>query len=138
MKVPPDVERAVARQGKLLLPVVPVPLCPSTNELFLATGKRRVKSPQYRKWLEQAMRALVYLAPPEAYPCRAELVVRGKINQSRDIDNLIKPVLDACVKAGVIEDDNARHVGRVDIRYEPGDKPAVIEVSFGPLNPEGK
>ena len=90
-----------------------LPYPPATNNLFINVGKRRVRSKRYDAWIKAAWRELVRhvadlnLRPPMitgAYT--AILTAQRPDRRKRDIDGLIKPVLDLLVKAGVTPDDS--------------------------------
>jgi Holliday junction resolvase RusA-like endonuclease len=109
--------------------VVPVP--PSVNNLYTTAGHgRRVTSSPYRKWLKVAVPLLRTLAKIEGYPVTAELVVEQRVSGTRDLDNMIKPILDAAKKAGVILDDNRSCVSKVSIEYRPRELGDGVVVSF--------
>ncbi len=117
------------------LAVVEVPPPPSTNHLFLTTKTRkRVKTPEYRSWLEQAIPVLALLKQPEKLPCKIDLFLIGNWNEQRDGDNVVKAVLDALVAAQVIPDDSLKYVRGVDWDYDPNEVDAdpIIQVRFDP------
>ena len=93
-------------------PYAELPLPPSVNNLFVTRGNRRFKSPEYRAWLALVIPKLSRLKRV-AGPFEIVLTVFGEVSASRDIDNMIKPVVDACVKADVIGNDTIRQVRRV-------------------------
>ncbi len=129
----PKVERQMAIEllsdlGAMPSIVVPVP--PSTNNLFVNAGKRRVTSSKYQDWQNVAIPILRALSPPTQYPVGIVLTVEEKVRSSRDIDNFVKPILDAIVKAELIVNDNVKHVAEVTIRYRPSDLGAGVRVEF--------
>jgi len=91
--------------------LLPVP--PSTNSLFLGTGKRRIKTPAYRSWLQagslmisaskskQQFRSLA----PIAEPCILNMAV-DRPNRMRDLDNTLKSAIDLLVARDILKDDN--------------------------------
>lgn len=94
---------------------VTLPIPPSTNHLFFTKGRRRIKSAEYRAWTSEVLpilRRLARVAPP----VEIEVTVCGKVNAQRDLDNMLKPIGDALVESGVIENDNVRHVTAWNVR----------------------
>jgi Holliday junction resolvase RusA-like endonuclease len=113
---------------------VELPPPPSVNNLFRnVPGVGRVKSSEYKAWLALAAPLLARLRPPPAYPCGVNLAVVGGpgLSRRRDIDNLVKPVLDAAVAAGVLAADDLGHVALVEVRLfrPPPGRPAFVAVS---------
>ena len=97
-----------------------LPAPPSANALFVVRDGRRRKTGTYRRWLRDA--AIMYrcgfgcVTPmPNHTPLR--VTIEANINRVRDLDNLIKPILDSLQKAGVIPDD--RWVDVVEARRVP-------------------
>jgi Holliday junction resolvase RusA-like endonuclease len=110
---------------------VRVPVPPSTNNLFVSgRGGKRFPSQKYKAWRLVAIPQLQLLAPVEVYPVRAVLVVVGKLRKGRDIDNLVKAILDGAKSAGVIADDDFSHVSAVSITYAPEPGAEGVAVSF--------
>ena len=109
---------------------VTVPAPPSTNNLYLnAKGKGRVKSPEYRAWIDATAGLWAELASPESYPCEFYVIFQGKWDRHRDGDNAFKPLLDACVAAGVIAGDSLARVWGWHGVYAPhlgGDVPECV------------
>ena len=117
---------------------VTVPVPPSTNNLFVTVGRRRVKSREYREWMVDAVPEMMKLGPPMSFPAQVSITLLGGpgLNLYRDLDNIAKPVLDALVAASVLPGDSLRHVWRVALEYLPrtglGIPPAVM-VGVRPL-----
>jgi Holliday junction resolvase RusA-like endonuclease len=101
---------------------------PSTNNLFRDTGNRRFKTREYRDWLAEAIPTLATLRPPARFPVAIIVRVTGKLNVQRDLDNLLKPVGDALVDAGVLPADDVRHVTHWDVRYFRDERQPVVAI----------
>lgn len=79
---------------------------PSLNNSKTPVNGRQVSSSRYRQWKAANVRSIFYQRPPKiAGPFRITLVVTRPDMRRRDLDNLVKPCLDALVKAEVVEDD---------------------------------
>jgi len=89
---------------------ISLPIPPSVNSMFanvIIRGKqRRVKSKEYTAWkalvapkLDRQWKA----SPPIAKPYG--VCIRININHQSDIDNRVKPILDALVNAQIIVGD---------------------------------
>lgn len=102
---------------------VTLPIPPSTNALFLETGNPkcpRVKTPEYKAWLAVAVHKLRAAGARVRCPVRIQIfIVAGKgFSESRDLDNVAKPVCDSLVTAGIIPGDSVKHVKGVSIEYD--------------------
>lgn len=82
---------------------------PSTNHLYATVRGRRVKTKAYRTW--RAGAAMVIRAEAARQdgwiyhdPYYVQIEARG-LNRNRDLDNIVKPILDAVVESGAIVDD---------------------------------
>lgn len=98
---------------------------PSTNNLYVNFGRRRVRSEKYNGWLNSCQ-ALFWVEKLTVMPPKTpyEVFISAKIPRSRDLDNLVKPTLDALVRSGFVPDD--KYVDCVTIRRRPnnwGDLP---------------
>jgi len=106
--------------------VINLPIPPSLNNLFANAGKRRVTTPRYAAWLEEAGLHLNRQRPePVAGWYELFLYLPAKIRG--DVDNRLKGVSDLLSKHSIIEDDSlawAIHAIR-DHRVE-GECQAVI------------
>ena len=94
---------------------------PSTNNLFInKKGGGRFKAPAYADWLKAAGWQL-NAQRAKHMPGRVKVIIRAirVDNRRRDIDNIIKPVLDLLVKQKVIEDD--RYVEAIAAEWSSSD-----------------
>lgn len=137
MKIPKDIERKClelagvppAPAGRLPYVVLPVP--PSTNNLFLSVGRRRVKTPQYRAWIAEADPIAARLQPPPGTPFGVSITVygHGRLNTARDLANCEKAIVDSLVRTGVIPGDSIRDgLWRVVLNYQPGSDGTPVAV----------
>lgn len=110
-----------------------LPFPPATNNLFLNAGKRRVRSRRYDAWIAEATAEVFRqragrIDGPYTFAMRVERPDRRK----RDLDGLIKPVLDLLVKTGVTADDS---LCRGIVVHWAGPEPvkgAAVEVRVAP------
>ena len=93
-----------------------LPLPPSTNNLYITRGKKRVISPKYRAWRDDAGWALIEQKPkPVIGDFDLWLYVEWPDKRRRDIDNSVKACLDLLVSHKLVDDDSrcqALHVYR--------------------------
>lgn len=111
--------------------IVRLPVPPSANAMY--TG-RVFKSAAYRDWLTSAhlaVRRELRGVDVHAFERREkfEAVLRVGVGHNRDIDNVIKPVLDALEAARVIPDD--RYCNRVEAVRDPD--VIGVHVEWGPI-----
>lgn len=142
------VARLYPDSGRHQPPAGPVELTlpPSTNNLFLTAGRRRVKTPEYRAWIEAnaaAARRVPRPDPPPSldHPVRVVTTVYGNkgFRRSRDVANVEKPVTDLLVSVGVLVDDSVMAgVWESVQRYRPGNPkggPPVVTVHLERVDP---
>lgn len=109
---------------------------PSTNNLFVSVngklgGVSRIKSQRYNNWLRTAgweINLARKPAAPLAEPVRVE--VEAGVDRRRDIDNVLKGLLDVLVKMRVIADDNLIDDLRI-VRVQPAT--GMVRVSVWPM-----
>jgi Holliday junction resolvase RusA-like endonuclease len=92
--------------------IISIPPPPSVNNLFLTRGRRRVRTPRYRRW--QTAAGWQLLAQKQGCiggPWQADIVLPQRLRG--DTDNYAKPILDLLVAHGVVDDD--RHCKRLSI-----------------------
>lgn len=87
-----------------------------------------LKSKAYRAWLKDATLVMRLTMPAITHPVNVVIRCGGKgFNRQRDIDNIIKPTLDALREAGRIAGDSVKTVRSVTAIYLP-DGPLRCEV----------
>lgn len=106
---------------------------PSANGLrktFVRNGKPiSVKSDEYAAWREAVLWEIAAQKPgtvagPYSLSIAAQRHWRSK--RARDIDNIIKPVSDALVKAGIVEDDSLAECVSAKWADDLGGKAVVV------------
>lgn len=98
-----------------------LPWPPSVNNLYVNAGHKRVRSPGYRKWQDEAGWRLKASRPQKfAEPVEITIELCPPDNRRMDADNRNKAVLDLLVAHGVIRGDDRRHVQSVTARFVEG------------------
>jgi len=102
-----------------------LPLPPSVNELYLVAGRRRIKHPKYRRWLNDAAWQIKAqrLRPIEGPWQIAITLPRG---MRGDPDNRLKGLLDALVLSGIVVDD--RYCMGVSVERTGNSTDAIVTV----------
>jgi crossover junction endodeoxyribonuclease RusA len=97
---------------------IALPWPPSVNNLYLNAGHKRVRSPRYRKWQEEAGWRL-QAARPRHFDGPVEIVIDlcPPDNRRTDADNRNKALLDLLVTHQVIPGDDRRYVRSVTARF---------------------
>lgn len=98
---------------------------PSVNGLFFNSKKGRGKTLAYRNWRVAADREL-RAQPAWHIPGKVAVILRS--SGTSDLDNRSKPLLDALVGAGRIEDDSPRYVVRLVSEHDPKVAGTEIEI----------
>lgn len=86
---------------------VSLPMPPTTNNLFVNAGKRRIVSPEYDAWRWEARQAVADwpdLSQYAAVPWAATIAVYG-LPRGSDLDNRIKATLDLIASLTGLHDD---------------------------------
>lgn len=110
--------------------VVNLPFPPPANNLYINArgGHGRYLSPRYREWQAEAAGMIKQQRPGRVFgPFRVEIVLTRPDKRKRDIDGLIKALLDALVKGGIVKDDSLAE--RVSIEWAPGILGAQLTIS---------
>ena len=108
-----------------------LPVPPSLNMAFLNVRKRgRVKAPHYREWCSVADQLLALSGNK---PLTGSVGVSIKLPRIRgDIDNRVKPILDALSRSGLIDDD--RKVEWLSVERDASAKPKDdVKISVWPI-----
>lgn len=84
-----------------------LPYPPSVNRLWRFSRGRMYRTATYTDWIDTAYRNLLeQIEPPQfADKVRVTIHVGFPDKRKRDIDNLIKPVLDLIERADVVDND---------------------------------
>lgn len=112
-----------------------LPIPPSVNAIWRCQGRRIRKSKIYRQWqmsCDIAALQAVIPRPRIARACSIELIVRSGHGwrKGRDLDNVIKPVIDWLVHWQIIENDDWTIVQHVSISLDTMPRPnACVDVS---------
>ena len=106
------------RQKREAMLEVALPWPPSVNHYWAARGRSRYLSPRARAWHREAWAIL--RSSWRGRPMRGEvavlLVLHPPDRRRRDLDNILKAVLDALVKAQVLGDDSqVAEIGRAHV-----------------------
>jgi crossover junction endodeoxyribonuclease RusA len=86
-----------------------LPLPPSQNNMFIngRAGKGRFPSPLYKAWRNEAsIRAYMQNKACIEGPFAVQINAVRPDRRKRDIDNLIKPLVDLLVSQGFVSDDS--------------------------------
>jgi len=92
---------------------IDLPFPPSVNRLWRSTKSgKHYRSPRYQTWFQAAGIEINRQRPGKVLGQFSVLLQLGRPDRrGRDLDNLMKPVLDILEHYGVIENDNlAQHV----------------------------
>ena len=100
----------------------------SANRMYAPMKKGGMcKTRQYKAWIELNTPLIKkQLDPIDTFPVDIEIVILGGSEWSsrtrggnKDVDNVLKPIIDLIVKAGILPDDSHKYVGHVRARLMP-------------------
>ena len=107
--------------------IVNITAPPSANNLFYTglVDRRRHKSTKYKAWIDESQREmLVQGAKPvkrtEELPCYKVDICAHGLARARDLDNIIKPIIDLLQHCGII--DNDKNVNEIHAARFRGEK----------------
>lgn len=94
-----------------------LPLAPSVNRIWRQGGAGQVyRAPEYVSWIKEAGWALKAQKPPTITGAVAVRIRVGLVDRKRDLDNVIKALLDLLVEHQVIADDS--DVATIEARWD--------------------
>ena len=101
---------------------------PSANSIWRAVNGRVIKSADYRKWIRETAVAIRTSDDYRQYKgdCGVAIFV-SRLRANMDLDNRIKPTLDALQAAGVIENDS--NVVSIEAWFVGKDEPFQVMVN---------
>lgn len=117
-----------------------LPVPPSVNNLYRNRKEGgRARSAHYATWATQALAEVrrQKVQPPAPGPFKITVTVTGGVgfSKGRDIDNVLKPVVDLAKSARLIRNDNVTVVVEVTARYlgAVGGSPASCRVEIATI-----
>lgn len=104
-------------------------IAPSVNNLYVNAGKKRLKSKDYAKWADNALKEMMAqkvrpVPAPVAFSIELPETMRG------DLDGRIKATLDILVRAEIIPDDSKQYVRSVTASFYDGKRMRVTVQSL--------
>jgi Holliday junction resolvase RusA-like endonuclease len=116
--------------------VLTLPMCPTTNNLFAGTGKKRVKTYKYEAWEQEAGWELLRQRPPRIKGPVAVTIEVSDLDSSStwDLCNREKATMDLLVTHGVIQGDNKPIVREFNMRWSAAIR--GVRVTVQPLAPQ--
>lgn len=121
-----------AQQGRGKAVRIELPMPPSLWNLYRGNGARRSKTKEYRAWITEAGWMLVQQRNVggrfKRFAGDVEVTVRAyrEGNKGRDLDNILKAILDLLTSTGTIADD--KHVVAIDARWTDAGTPCTVTV----------
>lgn len=106
----------------------------SANKMYapIARGKM-VKSKKYNDWITKNVTKIKdNLLPANKFPIEVEILVLADSQWKMrcDSDNIVKPIVDLLVRAGIVPDDTSRFIESVKVRYLQGFGSPVTCISY--------
>ena len=111
-----------------------LPFPPSVNRLWRCVKGRTILSKDGRLWFAAAADSVREQWPATVVtPVRVDILVIPPDKRKRDIDNVVKPVLDALTKGMALKDDSL--VDWLTVERRPAEKPGRVEIAIRSLSP---
>ncbi len=108
---------------------ISLPFPVSVNGMYRALGRRVILSKRAREWKEAAAWELKSQRPKRfAGPVEIHTVVSPPDKRKRDLDNLLKPILDLLKEHGIIVDDSFKYIRVLTISWENDAAPCVVTI----------
>lgn len=101
-----------------------LPYPPSVNGLTFNASKGRVKTPEYRAWIEEASIAIKDTHRLGIGAYYLSICARRPDKRRRDLGNIEKAVSDLLVMHGVVEDDCLAE--RITLQWDAGMKEECV------------
>ena len=97
--------------------IIELPAPPSANRLFINTGRwgggGKAKSKEYKSWRDDGVLILRDRYPQPLGLKHCAIGMLANLTWKRDLDNILKPMLDLLQEAGEMQDD--RYVCRIEM-----------------------
>lgn len=109
---------------------ITLPFPPSVNALFVNRRGGRARTKAYDAWIVEAGTQLLTQRPMKHEgPVTVAITVGLPDKRNRDLDNLLKPLLDLLVRHQVIQDDSVKYLKAISIGIDDSEwKGAAIEI----------
>ena len=113
-------------------PLILLPYPPSANSLTRHRGRGVYRNPKYTRWLGAACKLRMWRNGLIEDPVAVEIRACPPDRRRRDLDNIVKPVLDALTRAGVWSDDHLVH--RLSVLWDRENVENGVLISITALN----
>ena len=87
--------------------MIKLPYPPTVNTYYSVVNGRKILSKKGRVYKAEAALSASLQAKPMDGPYSVYIAARPPDKRKRDLDNLLKPLLDTLTEAGIITDDSA-------------------------------
>ena len=92
---------------------VSLPWPPSTNKLWRYSRRGVYRTAKYTKYIAECRQFHMHQEDPFDAPVKVQIWACPPDRRIRDLDNLLKSLLDVCVKLGCLTDDHWVHDLRI-------------------------